>query len=263
MSIQQQAIDFVRDLLILDKRVKAMFLKGSLARGEGDDVSDVDFYCIVDELDLETFLREQKSILEQYKTLVYYSEVYFVAPQIVCIFDNGLHFDLYTLTKGPTEGTDMIKVLYDPQGMLDNYQVTKNIVDHAEIAEYMNDFAYTLIEVEAAYKRNDFLWATRLGGHLIMYLSSVLCYLYNKEALFIGMKRLSSKLPDDIRIKLMEANNQLTEKDFLYAIKGLIELQEIILMKLDQDILDHININFLTFMKKRIYDIDIKTESIN
>ena len=40
-----------------------------------------------------------------------------MGPQIVAVYDNGLHFDLYTVTLRLYK-KDQIKVLYDPCGLL-------------------------------------------------------------------------------------------------------------------------------------------------
>jgi predicted nucleotidyltransferase len=95
---QNEAIRVVSQALIKDSAVRAVFLKGSHARGEEDAFSDVDMYCLLNCDLMEGFLERRISYLENYRKLIYWSESDFVGPQIVGFFEDGLHFDLYTVT---------------------------------------------------------------------------------------------------------------------------------------------------------------------
>ena len=251
-SIQQDAIDCITKLVLDTQHVNYIFLKGSIARGEQDQYSDVDYYCVVDKEYYSEFLEKRIQILEGYKKLVYYSESNFVGPQIVGVFDNGLHFDFYTLVDVPKYGTDAIKVIYDKDGQLSEYIKIKNEPDEKQIATYFNEFTFSLLEFEAAYCRGDLIWSVRLGSHLLGDLSLILSYIYDPDKPFVGMMRLGQKLPIDIYEKVIEANNLLTPKDILKGILCLIELAEIIYEKLEDNYKNKINISFFRFMKDRL-----------
>lgn len=117
---QIDAIEKVYSAIMKDNLARAIFLKGSIARDEYDEYSDVDFYCLVHENKKEEFLNSRLAYLENYKPLIYYSYANFVGPQIVGVFEDGLHFDLYTVTCDSLTKTDKVKVLYDPEGLLKN-----------------------------------------------------------------------------------------------------------------------------------------------
>lgn len=254
-SIQQEAIDCITKLILETKHVKYIFLKGSIARGEQDQYSDVDYYCIVDEEYYSEFLEKRIQFMEGYRKLIYYSESNFVGPQIVGVFDNGLHFDLYTLVDVPKYGTDAIKVIYDKDGQLNDYLRIKNEPDEEQIATHFHEFTFSLLEFEAAYCRGDLIWSARLGSHLLGDLSLILSYLYDSDKPFIGMKRLSKKLPIEIYEKVIEANNLLTPRDILEGILCLIGLADTIYEKLNDKHKSKININFFRFMKARIIEL--------
>lgn len=94
---QEEAVKKVYSEIMRDKLVRAVFLKGSIARGECDEYSDVDFYCMVDEERKEEFLSKRIKYLESYKPLIYYSEENFVGPQIVAVFEDGLIKNFFIL----------------------------------------------------------------------------------------------------------------------------------------------------------------------
>jgi predicted nucleotidyltransferase len=50
------ALEVVSKSLKQDKRVQAIFVKGSFGRGEHDEHSDLDLYCLVQEKELNEFL---------------------------------------------------------------------------------------------------------------------------------------------------------------------------------------------------------------
>ncbi|MDI6740210.1 MAG: nucleotidyltransferase domain-containing protein, partial [Candidatus Edwardsbacteria bacterium] len=115
---QQEAINKISRAITSDNFVRAIFFKGSLGRGEGDQYSDVDFYCILKEDKRDEFLKKRIDYLQTYKPLIYWSESNFVGPQIIGVFNNGLHFDLYSIMLNELQYTDGIKVIYDPEQLL-------------------------------------------------------------------------------------------------------------------------------------------------
>ncbi|MFP3339505.1 nucleotidyltransferase domain-containing protein, partial [Micrococcus sp. SIMBA_131] len=58
---QEEAVRVITDHLKEEPLVKAVFLKGSMGRDEHDENSDIDLYCLVDEGDVEAFLKKRKS----------------------------------------------------------------------------------------------------------------------------------------------------------------------------------------------------------
>ena len=201
MSKQWEAIDAVMDACLKHPQVQAMFLKGSLAKGTGDDFSDVDFYCLVDEGGEEGFLSERLNILRSYRPLIYWSEANYVAPQIVAVFDNGLHFDLYTVTENRFPLVGGFKVLYDPGQRLEQFRdrIREPRLSKEQVETRFGSFSFTLLEFEAAWRRDDLTWATRLASHLSGDLAVLMRHLYDPSEGQLGMKRLEALLPEPVR----------------------------------------------------------------
>jgi predicted nucleotidyltransferase len=57
--ILEDAIAVISNSLQLDKRVQSIFLKGSIGRGEQDEYSDIDMYCLVNEEDVRRIQSKQ------------------------------------------------------------------------------------------------------------------------------------------------------------------------------------------------------------
>src|SRR5699024_11390049 len=125
---QDEAVKIISQSLMKDKRVKAIFLKGSMGRGEYDEYSDVDLYCLVDEKNEKAFLKQRLKHLESYRKILFYEDFFIIAPQIIAVFDNLLHVDLFTVTDKNFTEKDFFRVLYDPEDRLSKFQSSQNLL---------------------------------------------------------------------------------------------------------------------------------------
>ncbi len=249
---QLEAIEKIAEVIKKDNAIKAMFLKGSIARNCLDDYSDVDFYCIVDNEGLEDFLNKRIDYLNQYRPIVYWSESNFVGPQIVAVYDNGLHFDLYTVTIETLQNTDEIKVLYDPDDLLLSYKSTPLKLSEEDVIGLFHEFTFSLLEFEAAYCRNDLLWASRLASHLSGNLSMILRYLYDINNSKLGFKRLCKYLDTEMHNKMAKAMDLSGPSNLPNGVMLLVEIAREILEKLPEKVSSNVNIHFFNFMAKKI-----------
>lgn len=125
--ILEEAVDTVVSSLKKDESVQAIFLKGSMGRNEHDEFSDIDLYCLVNAEDLDMFLPNRMRHIRAYKELLFYDEIFIVAPQILAVYENLVHLDLFTVTKENYVAKDFIKVLYDPDGRLAPLAAKQNL----------------------------------------------------------------------------------------------------------------------------------------
>ncbi len=189
-SNQVNAIHKILKSVKKDPAVRAVFLKGSIAKGEDDEFSDVDFYCVVDAAQEAEFLTRRLEHMKKYHFLIYDSEVNHVCPQIVGYFGSNLHFDLYTVIAENIPQTGPIKVLHDPEGLLENYEAKDLSISKNEYWEYFDELAFILVEYEAAFMRGDKVWASRLAQHCSGYVAMIFRYLTDPKQARLGMKRL-------------------------------------------------------------------------
>ncbi len=249
---QNEAIRIVSLALIKDSAVRAVFLKGSHARGEEDAFSDVDMYCLVNCDLMEGFLERRISYLENYRKLIYWSESDFVGTQIVGVFEDGLHFDLYTVTLESLRHTDEILILHDPEGLLLEYKAEMFSMTDGEASKLLSDFTFSLLEFESAFHRKDFLWAHRLGSHLATDLMIVMRHLEEPNKARLGIKGLHKKISMNQLDSLTAALNLLGTDELPLGVQKLVEIAAELIESLNERLDERWNQPFFDFMVQRI-----------
>jgi len=199
MQKQKELIDYLIRKCSTSPIVKALYLKGSIARGSDDEYSDIDFYCLVDEDSVDEMLNLRMEILRDYKKILFLEHVYWVAPQVIVIYEDNIHLDFYTVHEVPHEGADSIKVLYDPENVLNEYKVVHEDATKDELIEKLNSIIYTSQEVYAAFNRKDNLWCDRLLSHMISNLGVIYCVLYQLDKPIVHLKGIWQSIPDAVR----------------------------------------------------------------
>ncbi|MYL61437.1 nucleotidyltransferase domain-containing protein, partial [Virgibacillus halodenitrificans] len=97
--LQEDAVEKITESLKADPLVKAVFLKGSMGRAEHDEHSDIDLYCLVDQKDEALFLEKRLMYLKAYQDILFWDDIFIIAPQIIAVYNNLLHLDLFTVTE--------------------------------------------------------------------------------------------------------------------------------------------------------------------
>jgi len=246
------AIEKVKEAILNDGLVEALFLKGSIARGEDDDYSDVDMYAVVSSENRDAFLAKRTRYLEAYMPLIYWSESNFVGPQIVGVFNDALHFDLYTVVPGAIPQTDDVKILYDKSGLLNAYKKKPLSISPADVVKDIHGFTFVLLEFEAAYMRKDFMWSIRLFYALLADISSVVRYIYDEDNAQLALKRLYKVLPDNLYNDFMDILENATPTNVLNAVKMIVSLAEKQIETLPKEISGQINMKFFKLMQRKI-----------
>jgi len=253
MSRQQEVIKFLIEELKKNDGVKSLFLKGSLASDTGDEYSDVDFYCLVDEKHYDELLKKREMIVKKYKPIVYQSYVNFGHPQIIVIYDNNLHLDLYIVKEVPVNGRDYIKALYDPNNLLNAYKKEVRLDDDHLIIEHLSDVIYTFHELDIAIKRKDDLWAMRLLSHMMADLSLVLCTMYESEKPVLHMKGIYHKLPETLKLKVDDILEVMTPKYIVSCINKVISLVDEIISSQTTQVKEQLDTTYLTYIKTEVF----------
>lgn len=249
---QWDAINVLTQSLKEDRALRAIFLKGSLARGDGDEYSDVDLYCLVHEQELEGFLERRLKYLKNYRQLLFWTEVNLVCPQIVAVFSNGLHVDLYTVTASTLQQTDTIKALYDPEGLLNDYKGRSFELNKADILRTFESLTFSLLEFEAAYKRKNMVWAARLASHISGDLVLLLRHVYDPKHAQLGFKKINNFLPQEVYEALSDALDEIRPTKLPIGLLKLLDLLDGVITNLPADIKEELNFPFYNFMVEKI-----------
>jgi predicted nucleotidyltransferase len=249
---QYEAVEAVAKRIVSDGLAQALLLKGSLARERADEYSDVDFYAIVSEENRQAFLGKRLDYLNAYMPILYHSEANFVGPQIVCVFENGLHFDFYTVTREQLNSFDQIAVLYDPMHLLDDYQPLPLSLSPEEIGKLVGSLCFTALEFHSAYMRQDGLFALRLANHIAADLGMYLRTVYDPEFAKIGLKGFGSHLEDTVKRNYLEIQKKLKTDTVLEAVQLMFALLDSYISNLPIKIAEHLNFDFYFYIKRLI-----------
>jgi predicted nucleotidyltransferase len=249
---QFDAIQSIVQAILADGFVDALFLKGSIARNENDEYSDVDLYAAVNVSNMERFLGKRLLYLQAYLPLVYWTEVNFGCAQIIGVYENALHFDLITVNTDNIPQTDDIEIIYDKNGVMTSYEKEPLKLSDGAIINEINSFSFRLLEFEIFYSRRDYIWATRLIYAQMFHVSKLLWFVFDKENAQLGAKRLFKYLPDDLydeHVRIMELS---TPSNLFLAKNAILQLMDKTIAMLPVNIQEEMNHDFYDLMHDRI-----------
>lgn len=214
MLKQELAVEKICASLKRDRLVKAIFLKGSMGRGEHDEYSDIDLYCLLDQDDVELFLEKRLEHIKAYRDVIFHDDIYIIAPQIIAVFDDLLHVDLFTVTKESFIEKDYFKILHDPDNLLEEFNETQNLeISQDEFSDSAMDVAWFLFQYAKTAGRGNDIWSVRMLTNVMEHLARVLLYKYCPERAQLGLKTLEHSLPTSVLIEVEAIFEQITPKD--------------------------------------------------
>lgn len=252
---QYQAIEKISKKVIDDNLCQAILLKGSLARETEDEYSDVDLYLIASENNLENVLIKRIEYLNSYLPIMYHT---FVSHnnQVICVYDDGLHVDLYVTTLNKLSRSDDIAIVYDPNHLLSNYVKVPLMFSPNEIGELINSFLFTSLDFYRAYKRKDFIYSFRVANHMSAILGTFLRTYFDPDFAKLGLKGFLEKVDAETKKKYYEILKKMKIDTVLESVKMMFVLFEGYMIKLPLKIAEHVNFDFFIYAKKKIMSID-------
>ncbi|PKR85290.1 nucleotidyltransferase domain-containing protein [Heyndrickxia camelliae] len=211
MLRQDIALEKIVESLKNDQAVQAVFLKGSMGRNEQDEHSDIDLYCLVHKEQEESFLSRRLNHLQAYRNIIFYDDIFIVAPQMIAVFDDMLHIDLFTVTPESFVGKDFIKVLYDPEHLLEEFRDFQGLtLSESEYQDDVTDVAWFLFQYKKSAARGNDIWAVRMLTNVMYHLSRVLLHRYAPERAQLGLKTIEKSLPESIVDELKQIFEHIT-----------------------------------------------------
>lgn len=200
---QLHAIEQLVTRLKQDPAVEAIFLKGSFGRGEEDVYSDIDLYCLVSEDRMAKFLTRRLTHLSVYRPIIWKDDIFIVAPQLIVVYDDLLHVDLFTVTRESLNHSDTIRVLYDPKRQLEAYREKSSLtLGMQEAADEAIDAVWFLFQYQKAAGRGNALWAVEMLRSALLKFAKVLLHRYVPDRAQLGLKTVPGYLPETPRIRL-------------------------------------------------------------
>ncbi len=188
---QLHAIEQLVARLTQDPAVEAIFLKGSFGRGEEDVHSDIDLYCLVSEERQTKFLSRRLSHLSVYRPIIWKDEIDIIAPQMIVVYDDLLHIDLFTVTLDSLNHKDQLRVLYDPKQQLTDFTDTCDLTLSAqEATDEAIDAVWFLFQYKKAAARGNDLWAVEMLRSALIKFAKVLLHHHAPERAQLGLKTI-------------------------------------------------------------------------
>lgn len=209
--VLNDALEVLSSSLKQDKRVQAIFVKGSVGRGEQDEHSDLDLYCLVEEKDLDGFLQSRIHHLESYGKLLFHDDIFIIAPQILALYENMLHVDFFTVTEKTFIEKDFFKVIYDPDQLLEKFKNTQNLrLSADEFQDAVDDTAWFLFQYKKSAARGNALWSVNMLNHTMSHLARVLLHRYIPDRAQLGLKTVETSLPEELIKNICRIQENIT-----------------------------------------------------
>ncbi|ANU09483.1 DNA polymerase beta domain-containing protein [Planococcus antarcticus DSM 14505] len=218
MLLQEIAVEKITASLIQSPYVRAIFLKGSMGRDEHDEHSDIDLYCLVEKEQEEHFLKERLTHLQAYRPVLFQDDIFIIAPQLIAVFDDLLHIDLFTVTVESFIAKDFFKVVYDPENLLDQFAESQSLeLSKEEYKDHVIDVAWFLFQYRKAGARGNGVWAVKMLSQVLEHLARVLLYRYAPERAQLGLKAISHSLPELVFSEIENISSLMTPENHAQA----------------------------------------------
>jgi hypothetical protein len=174
---------------------------------------------------LEEFNQSRIQHLASYNKLLFHDDLFIVAPQILAVYENLVHVDLFTVTEHTYIEKDYIKVLYDPYNKLDQFKQNQNLkLSKAEFQDAVDDIAWFLFQYKTSSARGNDLWSVTKLHHVMTHLSRVLLHKYNPNRAQLGMKTIETSLPIELVSLTKRIYENITPRKHKQAVKLICEI---------------------------------------
>lgn len=244
-----EAVARIADAAVADGLCEAVILKGSIARGDADEFSDVDLYLVVSPQNRDAVLERRERYLAAYGDIVFIEDVDFGLPQKVAIFSDALHVDLYVAEPQQVGDLDPIEVWFDPRGLFDGVAPTRTDVTDEELGRHFSSVLYSLVEASSAYARRNDAWAAKIMSDAAGELSVLVRSLYDRRYAFLGLKKINEVIPaEDYRL-LEDVYARLGRGDFLEAAWAILDTLDAFLANAEDDLAAKLDARFLSWAK--------------
>lgn len=237
---------------VADGLCEAVLLKGSIARGDADEFSDIDLCLVASPQNRDSVLERREKYLAAYGDIVFIEDVDFGLPQKVAIFSDALHVDLYVAEPQQVGSLDPFVAVYDPAGLFEGAAPTRADVTDEELCRHFSSAIYCLVEASSAYGRRNDAWATKIMSDAVGELSVLVRSLYDRRYAFLGLKKINEVIPAEDYQLLEAIYVSLGRGDFLEAAQAILNVLDAFLANTDDGLAAKLDVRFLTWAKESL-----------
>ena len=244
------AIARIADAAVADGLCEAVLLKGSIARGDADEFSDIDLYLVVSPQNRDIVLAQREKYLAACGDIVFVEDVDLGLPQKLAIFSDALHVDLYVAEPQQVGSLDPVVAIYDPAGLFADVAPVRSDVTDEELCRHFSSALYCLVEASSAYGRGNDAWAAKIMSDAAGELSVLVRSLYDRRYAFLGLKKINEVIPaEDYRL-LEDIYASLGCGDFPGAAQTILGALDAFLVNADNGLASKLDARFLTWAKE-------------
>ena len=247
-----EAIDRIAGAAVADGLCEAVVLKGSIARGDVDEFSDIDLYLVASPQNRDAVLERREKYLAAYGDIVFIEGVDFGLPQKLAIFCDALHVDLYVAEPQQVGNLDPVVAVYDSAGLFGDVTPTRADVTDVELCRHFSSAIYCLVEASSAYARRNDVWAAKIMSDAIGELSLCLRSLYDRRYAFLGLKKINEVIPAEDYQLLEDVYASLGRGDFLGAAQTILGILDAFLANASDGLAAKLDVRFLTWAKESL-----------
>ena len=183
-----------------DRRILALWLEGSLAKGTADRYSDIDIHLLITEEDKETFQHGLESWLSDVQALVLFKDT-FPGQMTTCITTAGLRVDVW-LHAGGTISLERPKVrVLSGEGHIQFKETCRNKEPKdvsIALQQHFNEFWRVLSILPTVLGRDEYISGFMGSTFLVMSLTEVLI-IGNGNQRDRGVKNINAFIPQALR----------------------------------------------------------------
>ncbi len=247
-----EAIARIVGAAVADGLCEAALLRGSIARGDADEFSDIDLYLVVSPQNRDAVLGRREKYLAAYGDVVFVEDVDFGLPQKVAIFSDALHVDLYVAEPQQVGSLDPVVAVYDPAGRFGSVSPARPDVTDEELCRHFSSVLYCLVEASSAYGRRNNAWAAKIMSDAVGELSVLVRSLYDRCYAFLGLKKLNEVVPaEDYRL-FEDVYACVGRGDFPEAARTVLNVLDAFLANADEGLAPHLDTRFLAWAKRSL-----------
>ena len=247
-----KAIARIAGAAAADGLCEAVLLKGSIARGDADEFSDIDLYLVASPQNRDAVLARRERYLSAYGDVVFLEDVDFGLPQKVAIFSDALHVDLYVAKPEQVGSLDPVVAAYDPAGLFEGATPTRADVTDEELCRHFSSAIYCLVEASSAYGRRNDAWTAKIMSDAVGELSPCLRSLYDRCYAFLGLKKINEVIPAEDYQLLEGIYTSLGRGDFLEAARAILNVLDAFLANAGDGLAAKLDVRFLTWAKENL-----------
>ena len=247
-----EAIARIGGAAAADGLCEAVLLKGSIARGDADEFSDIDLYLVVSPQNRDAVLERREHYLAAYGNVVFIEDVDFGLPQKAAIFSDALHVDLYVAEPQQVGSLDPVVAAYDPAGLFADVTPTRADVTDEGLCRHFSSAIYCLVEASSAYGHRNDAWAAKIMSDAVGELSVLVRSPYDRRYAFLGLKKINEVIPSEDYQLLEGIYISLGRGDFPEAAQAILNVLDAFLANADDGLAAKLNVRFLTWAKESL-----------